>query len=196
MLLSINKKKYLLLFANNYLVYPGIILVFLICNKPLLANEKYNSLTFFTGASTTDEIAFPIPDFEEAAQLGISYNRAIKRFQRTRIEFDTSIYKHFLHQSNWEISTAILLRYYILKNKLSFAVGEGLSYASDIPRLERLRHVNENRLLNLVLIELAYDLDKSHTVALRWHHRSGVWGLFNDVAGGSNSVQLGFRLKF
>lgn len=184
------------MFTKNHLVYIGIILISLIYNKPLLANEKYNSLTFFTGALTTDEIKFPLPNFEEAAQLGISYNRAIKNFQRARIEFDTSIYKHSLNQLNWEISAGILLRYHILKNKLSFAVGEGLSYASDIPRLEKIRHVNESRLLNLVLIELAYDLDQAHTVALRWHHRSGVWGLFNDVAGGSNSVQFGFRLKF
>jgi len=161
-----------------------------------LANEKHNSLTFFTGALTQDEIKFPIPDFEKSSQLGISYNRNIKHLKWATIEFDTSIYKHYLNQLNWEISAAILLRYQILKDKLSFAVGEGLSYASDLPRLERIRHTHENRLLNLVIIELAYDLDPSHAVALRWHHRSGVWGLFNGVSGGSNSVQLGFRLKF
>lgn len=195
MLLSTNKIKHILL-AKNYLAYPVSILICLIYNKSLLANEKYNSLTVFTGELTKDEITLPIPEFEESTQLGISYNRKIKDFKWARIEFDTSIYKHYLNQFHWEISAAFLLRYYILKEKISFAVGEGLSYASDVPRLERIRHVKENRLLNLVIIELSYDLDPSHAVALRWHHRSGVWGLFNGVEGGSNSVQFGFRFKF
>jgi len=114
LLLSTNKIKHILL-AKNYLAYPVSILICLIYNKSLLANEKYNSLTVFTGELTKDEITLPIPEFEESTQLGISYNRKIKDFKWARIEFDTSIYKHYLNQFHWEISAAFLLRYYILK---------------------------------------------------------------------------------
>jgi len=34
------------------------------------------------------------------------------------------------------------------------------------------------------------------TQVIRWHHRSGVYGLFNGIHGGSNVVTGGIRLRF
>ncbi len=182
--------------VKNAIVGLTITVLSLICSLPVVANEKNNSITIFGGELTEDEVKLPIPDFEEATQFGINYNRSIKSFKRIRFEFDTSLYRHFGEQFHWEITAAIMLRYYIFKNRLSFALGDGFSYASDIPDLERRRHIHTSQLLNLVLLELAYDLNQSGALAVRWHHRSGMWGLFNGVEGGSNSVQLGVRYKF
>ncbi len=181
---------------KKVIVSLGITILALISDNAAIANEKNNSLTIFGGALTEDEVKLPIPDFEEATQFGITYNRSIKSLDRIRFEFDTSIYRHFGEQFHWEITAAIMVRYYIFKNRLSFAVGDGFSYASDIPDWERRRHIHTSQLLNLVLLELALDINQFSAIALRWHHRSGMWGLFDKVEGGSNSAQIGVRYKF
>jgi hypothetical protein len=181
---------------TNVIVGISITVLSVVGSLPVVAEEKNNSITIFTGALTEDEVKLPIPDFESAFQVGISYNRSIKSFDRIKFEFDTSLYRHFGEQFHWEITAAVMFRYYILKNRLSFAVGDGLSYASEIPDWERRRHIHTSQLLNLILLELAYDFNQKSAIALRWHHRSGMWGLFNGVEGGSNSAQLGLRYKF
>ena len=165
-------------------------------SNPVTANEKNNSISVFRGTVTEDELTFPIPNFEDAGQIGINYNRSLKRLQRFGFELDTSLFKYYGDQDHWEINAALLFRFYIIKNRVSFAVGDGFSYASDIPDLERRRHINTSKFLNFVVLDLAYDVTKSSALALRWHHRSGVWGLINDVSGGSNSVQFGARYRF
>ncbi|ELS04667.1 hypothetical protein Xen7305DRAFT_00044030 [Xenococcus sp. PCC 7305] len=165
-------------------------------SDPAIANEKNNAIGIFNGTATEDELKFPIPDFEDAGQIGINYNRSLKRFSRFRFEFDTSFFQHYGEQEHWEITAALLLRFYLIKDRLSFGVGDGFSYASEIPELERRRHINTSQVLNFVLLELAVDINRFSALAMRWHHRSGVWGLINDVEGGSNSVQFGIRYKF
>ena len=165
-------------------------------SHPVVANGKNNAISIFRGTVTEDELTFPIPNFENAGQIGINYNRALKRFRRFGFELDTSLFKYYGDQSHWEVNAAIMFRFYIIKNRVSFAVGDGLSFASDIPDLERRRHINTSNILNFVVLDLAYDVTNSSSLALRWHHRSGMWGLFNGVSGGSNSVQFGARYRF
>ncbi len=175
----------------------GATLFTLLSANPAKAGDTSNNLiTIFGGTLTEDEVRLPIPRFENANQFGINYNRSIKSFDRSGFEFNTGLYRHFLEHFHWELTAAVMFRYQIFKNRLSFAVGNGLSWASDIPDLERRRHLQTSRLLNLVLIEMAYDVNDFSALAVRWHHRSGIWGLFNGVSGGSNSVQLGTRYKF
>ncbi len=165
-------------------------------SNPVAANEKNNALSIFRGTVTEDELKFPIPNFEDSGQIGINYNRSLKRFSRVGFELDTSLFKYFGDQDHWEVNAALAVRFYIIKNRVSFAVGDGISFASEIPELERRRHIHTSKILNFVVLDLAYDVTKSNSLALRWHHRSGMWGLINDVAGGSNSVQFGARHRF
>lgn len=86
----------------------------------------------------------------------------------------------------------------------SVAVGEGLSYATRVPAVERDLHGEvvgldspTSRLLNYLMIEAAFGLP-SHPrwdLNVRLHHRSGAFGLFNDVHGGSNTICVGLRYK-
>ena len=84
----------------------------------------------------------------------------------------------------------------------SLAVGEGISYATSVPAVERYRHgelfVNEDntsKLLNYMMIEAAFGLPSfpRWNLVFRIHHRSGVYGLFNGVYGGSNTIGMGLR---
>lgn len=86
----------------------------------------------------------------------------------------------------------------------SVAVGEGLSYATRVPAVERDLHGEvvgldspTSKLLNYLMLEVAFGLP-SHPrwdLNVRLHHRSGAFGLFNDVHGGSNTVCVGLRYK-
>lgn len=80
----------------------------------------------------------------------------------------------------------------------SFALGEGVSYASSIPTLERRDNENTKRLLNYMLVEATFAPPSYPRLQLvtRLHHRSGAYGLYHAGNTGSNDVGLGLRFLF
>ena len=119
-------------------------------------------------------------------------------------EFEAQIVKHFNTQQHWEVNTLFVHRW---KNyswdhllKTTFAIGNGLSYASQIPVLEKASHTNTRaaKFLNYLLLEATFQLPNQNNWALiaRIHHRSGVFGTFNNVKGGSNHISLGVKWSF
>jgi hypothetical protein len=82
----------------------------------------------------------------------------------------------------------------------SFAIGEGLSYATRVPTIEadNTRDGETRNLLNYLMFEATFALP-SHPkweLALRVHHRSGVFGLYKARNSGSTAVGLGIRYRF
>lgn len=80
----------------------------------------------------------------------------------------------------------------------SFALGEGVSYASSIPAIEKKENNNTKRLLNYLMIEATFAsprLPRLQFVA-RIHHRSGAYGLYHAGNTGSNDVGVGIRYLF
>ncbi|MFH2065133.1 MAG: hypothetical protein ABIK15_08040 [Pseudomonadota bacterium] len=98
--------------------------------------------------------------------------------------------------------------------KTTFGFGEGLSYATEKPPLEKDPHyilhpaLYENspndepyetsRLLNYLMFDLTFALPDypQYQVFCRLHHRSGVFGLMNEHTVGSNYLTGGFRYQF
>lgn len=80
----------------------------------------------------------------------------------------------------------------------SLAIGEGISYASSIPWLEKKTNVNTKRLLNYLMLEatLAPPIYPKLQLVIRIHHRSGAYGLYRAGNTGSNAVGLGLRYLF
>lgn len=82
----------------------------------------------------------------------------------------------------------------------SVAVGEGLSFATQVPEIEPRadREAESTRLLNYLMIEveLAPSPTSRWCVVGRIHHRSGVFGLFDGIHGGSNFIVAGVRHRF
>lgn len=83
--------------------------------------------------------------------------------------------------------------------------GEGISYATEVPASEQsYHHLNHDldyptsKTLNYLMLDIGFSLPKFPDYALfyRIHHRSGVYGLINDVKGGSNFVGFGVRRRF
>lgn len=50
-------------------------------------------------------------------------------------------------------------------------------------------------LLNYLGIGIEYNLSKKLTLISRIHHRSGIFGFFSNVHGGSNGYLIGFCYK-
>ena len=80
----------------------------------------------------------------------------------------------------------------------TFAFGEGLSYATKTPNIEGLHNEKVSHFLNYLSIEFTFALPQTKRFHLltRVHHRSGAYGLFNDVKGASNAVGVGLRYEF
>jgi|SRR5690554_1772612 len=121
-----------------------------------------------------------------------------------RLELETQFAKHIGEQKHYEFNTLLTLRLRYqtasFSFPLSFAVGNGLSYATETPVIEeRSRtNVNASRFLNYLLLEIAVDLPilENWEAVGRIHHRSGVFGLYSNVRGGSNIMTVGTRYNF
>ena len=119
-----------------------------------------------------------------------------------RLEGEGQIVKHWGVQDHFEFNALLVFRWLAFPwdryLDTSFAVGEGLSYATDDPEIEVEKHDRTSRLLNYLMFELAVVVPQQPqwTLFARVHHRSGVFGLFDGVSGGSNVVGAGVRYTF
>jgi hypothetical protein len=110
--------------------------------------------------------------------------------------------KHFDGQTNWEFNGLIAVRWlpfpwdkYL---NTSFAIGGGLSYATETPKVEKENHDPAAKFLKYLMLELDFSLpDSQHwSLLTRIHHRSGAFGLFHGVTGASNALAFGVRYTF
>ena len=80
----------------------------------------------------------------------------------------------------------------------SLAIGEGVSYASSVPWVEKRNNHNVRRLLNYLMLEATFAPPSYPQLQLiaRIHHRSGAYGLYHAGNSGSNVLGLGIRYLF
>ncbi len=78
----------------------------------------------------------------------------------------------------------------------SLAIGEGVSYTSAIPSLEKRSNTDTKRLLNFLMLEATFasPVTPRLQLAVRLHHRSGAYGLYHAGNTGSNVIGLGLRV--
>ncbi len=142
-------------------------------------------------------------DYADSYAVALLAGRELTRHRHyLSLEAEGQYVKHFGYQTHAEFNALIALRWLLFPwdryVDTSFAVGEGLSYATSQPNIEVEKHDRSARLLNYLMFELAGSLPQhpQWAVFLRVHHRSGVFGLFSGVSGGSNVVGLGVRYNF
>jgi hypothetical protein len=80
----------------------------------------------------------------------------------------------------------------------SLAIGEGVSYASSVPWIEKIGNQNTKRFLNYLMFEATFALPSypQWQILARIHHRSGAFGLYHAGNSGSNVIGLGLRYLF
>ena len=114
-------------------------------------------------------------------------------------------------QDNIYEATIYVKVYYKLdfwKNRIRFGLGGGLSYATEVPIVEIADAVDSDKkvaeFLNYLDISVDFDLGRlmrvesmqDFYVGYTLKHRSGVFGLFSGVTGGSNYNMLTFEKNF
>ncbi|MCP5367115.1 MAG: hypothetical protein H6907_20040 [Hyphomicrobiales bacterium] len=119
------------------------------------------------------------------------------------VEAAANLTKYFHDQDNTEGNLFLILRW--LKFPwdrwvdTSFAVGEGISYATPVGSIEKRRSPTvTSNLLNYLMFEIEVTKPGAEHWSgfMRIHHRSGVFGLYNDVSKGSNFLVWGLRYRF
>jgi len=82
----------------------------------------------------------------------------------------------------------------------TIGVNTGLSYLTDISEFERGRDSDgeASKLLHYLGPELTFanPENKDLELVLRYHHRSGVFGMFDGVVSGSTFISAGIRVRF
>jgi hypothetical protein len=119
-------------------------------------------------------------------------------------ELEAQVGKHFRKQDHFEFNLLAIYRWkrfpWNRHLQTTVAIGDGLSYATIIPSLEAssTTNVGATRLLNYIMVETTFapPQAKNWQLVVRVHHRSGVYGMFNDVEGGSNVMAAGIKFLF
>jgi hypothetical protein len=142
-------------------------------------------------------------DYADSYMTALTVGKGLTGYKHyLSLEGEGQVVKHWGDQDHFEFNALAVLRWlpfpwdrYL---DTSMAVGEGLSYATDDPEIEVEKHDRTSRLLNYLMFELAVVVPHrpQWTLFARVHHRSGVFGLFDGVSGGSNVVGAGLRYAF
>ena len=183
-------------------------ILLVILTIPLLADSAHCESKWFVflyGGQMTDGTlgdAFSASSsLENSYLMTVGAGREFYRYDDwISLELEGQFVQHFGIQDHEEFNLALVLRWlpfpwdsYL---DTSFAAGDGLSYATEVPEIESERHDGEaTRLLNYLMFELAFNLPQLPRWSLitRIHHRSGIFGLFDGVHGGSNAVCVGLK---
>lgn len=131
--------------------------------------------------------------------VGLGLSRKIGAYKDlVGFEVEGQAVKHFGDQDHEEFNALIVARWLAFPwdryLDTSFAVGEGISYATAEPALED----KGQQWLNYILLELAFAAPSlpQWEAVVRVHHRSGVFGLYNGVRDASNALGFGLRYRF
>ena len=165
------------------------------------------AITGFTGIGTDGGIEdFPglQADFNDAYMAGIGVSREFARWRDSAaFEVEGQAVRHFVKQDHTEGNLLLVGRWLDFPwnetVRTSAAIGEGISYASSIPQIERERSPGNNaHILNYLMLELelAPPEEEHWSFVTRIHHRSGVFGLYDGVSKGSNLLAAGIRYRF
>jgi hypothetical protein len=160
------------------------------------------AVTLYAGAFSTDhlyEILTLSANYEQSyvgvAALSWQFFRL---GEHIRLEVEGQVAKHVGAQPHWELNALVIGRWVTFPWNAyldtTFAVGEGISYATEVPALER--EEGASQWLNYLLVEVTFALPKYPEWAIvgRIHHRSGLFGAL--APNGSNVVAAGIKYRF
>lgn len=142
--------------------------------------------------------------YDNQKLAGVAVGREIARVydDKVGIEIEGQVMRHWGKQDLWEGVGAGLVRWHPLPwdkwVESSVAAGAGVSHMSEISEIEQQRNRKQARTIGYLVFEVtaAPVREAPWDGVLRWHHRSGGYGTFNGVTGGSNYLVLGARRHF
>ena len=145
--------------------------------------------------------------------LGVGLQKRIKRAGPLAIELEADLFRHIADQQqggaynqsqpNADIPSqsfgegilGIGARLWV-QPWLSISVVEGVSFYTDVSLYEKTFREKSSQLLNYLGFEVEAAVSPDLSLVGRIHHRSGAFGLFDGVSGGSNGYLLGLRYRW
>ena len=191
------------LMVNSALVLLGLVLLLGSHSQALANDTRFVSL--YGGRACYDDLANILSEKEyvDSYVAVFAVGKGLAGYKHyLRLEGEGQVAKHWGEQDHYEFNALLGLRWlpfpwdrYL---DTSFAVGGGLSYATAEPEIEVEKNDRTARLLGYLMFELAVVVPQQPkwTLFARVHHRSGAYGLFDGVSGGSNVVGAGLRYAF
>jgi len=188
--------------VNSALVLLGLVL--LGSHSQALANDT-RFVSLYGGRACYDDLANILSgkEYVNSYVAVLAVGKGFADYKHyLRMEGEGQVAKHWGEQDHFEFNALLGLRWlpfpwdrYL---DTSFAVGAGLSYATDEPEIEVEKNDRTARLLGYLMFELAVVVPQQPkwTLFARVHHRSGAFGLFDGVSGGSNVLGAGLRYAF
>jgi len=172
----------------------------------LAASEKRWFASVYGGKATENSIDDFLSgdfNFKDSKFLAVVLGKNLTTYKDLiAIEAEGQAVKHWGYQDHYEVNGDVVFRWLPFPwddfLDTSFAVGEGLSYATQNPEIEKEKNGKTSKLLNYLAFELAFEVPGAPGWSLftRLHHRSGVFGLFNGVHGGSNAWGAGIKYSW
>lgn len=176
-------------------------------------DARRNAVTLFLGSSVADgylrQLIFEpwTGSWGDDTLVGAAYSRRFARFWRFfMLDGEVGGNYAFGQTNGAQVWAALYLRYdgfpwteYVYT---TFGLSMGPNYATRLPQPERgtaqRPEEHQSAWLNYFSPELSFALPSApqYEVALRYAHRSGMFGLYNGVWEGSNSFNVGFRVRF
>ncbi len=155
----------------------------------------------YTDASLPEDILVGHPvTYEDSWLVATTWSEPMGSAGPFDVEWEAGLAQHLGDQDHQEVTGLVLLRYELPWGDTlptTLAIGDGLSFATELPPLEAASHTNDGarQLLNHLVLELTVAPPRTTgwQLLFRIHHRSGVFGLFDGVHGGSNVIALGVR---
>ena len=176
-------------------------------SEPVLPKEKYPwHWTIFFGAAFQEHLrdifTFQARFEDDTYVVGTALSRDIYQYKHWfSLELEGQVANHFGDEADqWEFVGVFIFRYLNFPwNKYvptSLAFGEGLSYYTELSQLELDDSDDATKLTNYLLLELTlgYPSLPQWDVAVRIHHRSGIYGLISNA--GSNYLCAALRYSF
>ena len=152
--------------------------------RPLIDDTIVSQATFPDGTCTA------------VAALG----REFWRYKQLRLEVEGQVGKYFGQEHQWQLNGLLIAHWHWFPwNKYidtTLAVGDGISYNTEISKIEKEDDEDAGLWLNYLMFELTSGLPKypQWDVVVRIHHRSSIYGLAG--AGGSNFLTAGIKYSF
>jgi len=162
-------------------------------------------LTVYGGAHAQDDIGDVFTfnaKFEDNDYIAVlALAREFWHYKKyISFEVEGQIGKHFNNDTFWEFNGLIIGRWHAFPwdkyVDTSIAVGDGLSYYTEVSKVEKEDDEDAQKTLNYLMFELALGLPQypRWDLVVRIHHRSSIFGLYG--AGGSNYVCGGIKFGF
>ena len=144
-------------------------------------------------------------DFEDSGMVALAFSARLLDFDwGLSFEVEGNVARRFGNENFWEFNAALVARWsnFPWNDFVYTTIGIpffGPSYSTEISEVQRQKNGGDgSKWLNFFAPEITFSPPDNPNIALviRFHHNSGVFGLYNGVTSGSSALTAGLRFRF